>query len=105
MSKRIKFSSRLRAVFAPLAAVALIAYFSYHFVNGDRGLLAYHDLSLAIAQAEAIKLNTDAERAVLERRVSLLRPESLDLDMLEERSRIILDLAAPGDVVLFNNSL
>jgi len=105
MSKHVRLFSRLRVVFAPLMAVALIAYFGYHLINGDRGLLAYRDLSLAISQAEAIKSATGAEREVLERRVSLLRPESLDLDMLEERSRIILDLALPGDIILFNNTL
>lgn len=105
MAKHVKMSSRMRAVFAPLAAVALIAYFSYHFVNGNRGLLAYRDLRVAIAQAESIKAETGQERAVLERRVSLLRPESLDLDLVEERARIILDMAQPGDIVLFNNTL
>lgn len=105
MSKRIKLWSRLRLVFAPLMAVALIAYFSYHLVNGDRGLLAYRDLHQAIEKAEAIKDDTARERAVLERRVSLLRPDSLDLDMVEERARIILDLAQPGDIVLFGNTL
>jgi len=105
MSKHVKLFSRLRVVFAPLVAVALIAYFSYHLVNGDRGLLAYRDLNQAIAQAEQIKTITGGERSVLERRVSLLRPESLDLDMLEERARVILDLALPGDVILFNNTL
>lgn len=105
MAKHVKFSSRMRAVFAPLAAVSLVAYFSYHFVNGERGLLAYRDLRVAIAQAELIKEDTGRERAVLERRVSLLRPESLDLDLVEERARIILDLADKGDIVLFNNTL
>jgi cell division protein FtsB len=105
MSKRVKFISRLRLVFAPLMAVALIAYFSYHLVNGDRGLLAYRDLRQAIEKAEAIKDETSRERIVLERRVSLLRTDSLDLDMVEERARIILDLAQPGDVVIFRNTL
>jgi len=105
MSKHVKILSRFRVVFAPLVAVALISYFSYHLINGDRGLLAYRDLTQALAQAERIKSATGTERAILERRVSLLRPESLDLDMLEERSRVILDLAAPGDIVLFNNTL
>ncbi len=105
MSKHVKFVSRLRLVFAPLMAVALIAYFSYHLVNGDRGLLAYRDLRQAIEKAETIKADTARERAVLERRVSLLRSDSLDLDMVEERARIILDLAEPGDVVIFRNTL
>lgn len=105
MTKHPKLSSRMRAVTAPLAVVALLSYFGYHLVNGDRGLLAYRDLRQAIAQAEVIKAETARERAALEHRVSLLRPDSLDLDMVEERSRVILDLGNPGDVVIFNNTL
>ena len=37
---------------------------------------------------------------MLERRVSLLRPESLDRDMLEERARAVLDLARPEERVI-----
>jgi cell division protein FtsB len=30
----------------------------------------------------------------------LLRPESLDPDMLEERARVLLNLAHPNDIVI-----
>jgi cell division protein FtsB len=36
----------------------------------------------------------------LERDVVLLRPESLDPDMLDERARAILNLAHPDDLVM-----
>jgi len=91
-------------VIGPLLAVVLVSYFSFHLINGDRGLLAYRDLGRAIAQAEIIKQQTQEERSALEHRVSLLRPESLDLDMVEERARVLLDLARPDDVVILNNS-
>jgi cell division protein FtsB len=39
----------------------------------------------------------------LERRVALLRPESLDRDMLEERARAVLNLARPEDRVILLN--
>jgi len=94
----------MKVVFAPLMAVALISYFAFHLINGDRGLLAYRDLGLALQQAEALHAQTQQEREQLEHRVSLLRPESLDLDMVEERARILLDMARPDDVVVLENS-
>jgi cell division protein FtsB len=39
-------------------------------------------------------------RERLERDVSLLRPESLDPDMLDERARAILNLANKDDLVM-----
>jgi cell division protein FtsB len=37
---------------------------------------------------------------VLERRASLLRPDHLDPDMLEERARTILNFARPDEIVV-----
>ncbi len=105
MRMRTTLQSRIRVVFMPLLLVALGGYFSFHMINGDRGLLAYHDLSLAIAEAKQIQKETHQKRVVLEHRVSLLRPESLDLDMVEERARVLLDLARPGDVVVLGHTL
>jgi cell division protein FtsB len=39
-------------------------------------------------------------RARLERDVALLRPESLDPDMLDERARAILNLVHPDDLIM-----
>lgn len=39
-------------------------------------------------------------RQRLERDVALLRPESLDPDMLDERARAILNLAHPDDLIM-----
>ena len=45
---------------------------------------------------------TTHEREKLEKRVDLLRPENLDLDMLEERARSVLGLAHPDELVIYN---
>jgi cell division protein FtsB len=42
-----------------------------------------------------------AERIRLENKVALLRPESIDPDLLDELARGTLELAKPGDVVAF----
>ena len=43
------------------------------------------------------------ERRALDRRVSLMRPESLDPDMIEERARRTLNVARAGDIVILRN--
>ena len=39
-------------------------------------------------------------REALERRVSLLKPDSLDLDILDERVRATINLGLPNEVVI-----
>jgi cell division protein FtsB len=92
---------RARRVAGPVAAVSLVVYFSYHLVVGDRGLMAWRRLDVAIATAQAQLDQSEAERKALEHRVSLLRPNHLDRDMLDERARAALNLAAKDERVIF----
>ncbi len=73
---------------------AAILYLGAHAVTGPQGLLAYVELQ---AQERAFERRVAAlaeERADLEARAARLRPETLDLDYLDERARISL---AAGD--------
>ena len=78
----------------------MIAYFAYHAVQGDRGLIAWWNLRYELEKTEAALAEVDADKQVIERRVALLRPESLDPDMLEERARIILGFVHPDDRIV-----
>jgi cell division protein FtsB len=42
-----------------------------------------------------------AERDGMERHVALMRPESLDRDMIDERAREALNMADAKDIVIF----
>ena len=89
-----------RQIIASIFGVAVIAYFAYHAVEGERGLRAYFALKL---QTELAREERDAlrdERMVIERRVNLLKPESLDLDMLDERARVVLNKVHEDDFVI-----
>jgi cell division protein FtsB len=44
------------------------------------------------------------ERATLEHRVVRLRPESLDLDLLDERARAVLNLSSPDEIVVIERA-
>ena len=91
---------RARAALAPFLCVVAVAYFGFHFVQGDRGLLAWLRLNQQIEATEARLQVATAERERIEHRIDLLGPERLDTDMLDERSRTVLGLAHPNDIVV-----
>jgi len=79
---------------------AVIAYFGLNAYSGNRGLRAKQDLEEQIAQLNEELGGLRAERATWERRVLLLRPGSIDPDMLDERARTLLNYADPRDLTL-----
>ena len=91
---------RFRAFIFPVLALGAAGYFGYHLQIGDHGLQARADLERRkdVLAGELAGLTEVKQR--LERDVSLLRPESLDPDMLDERARAILNLAHPDDLIM-----
>ena len=90
----------LRQVLGPIMGAAIMAYFAFHAVQGDRGLIAWWNLRFELERAQAELAAVTEEKQELEARVTLLRPESLDRDMLEERARIMLGAVHPGDRIV-----
>ncbi len=87
----------------PLIVAALVVYFGYFAIYGNHGLINWLRLQNAI-YAKHVELDRiQAERAALERRVRLLRPESVDPDLLEEQARSRLGLSAPDEVVILKD--
>jgi cell division protein FtsB len=84
----------------PLLVLALVGYFSYFAVFGNHGLLRWSRLQAAVEAKQAELQKLSAERVALERRVSLMRPESVDEDMLEEQARSRLGLTEADEVVI-----
>lgn len=81
----------------------LFFYFAYHLAHGDRGYFALKGLEKKLAAAEAKYESKLAERVALENRVRLLRPDSLDLDMLDERARVVLGFVKPNEIVVVSS--
>ena len=94
---------RARHAIGPFLGLTALAYFAYHTVQGDRGLLAWWRLKQDVRVAEASLDRLEAERSRLDRRSQLLRPEHLDPDMLEERARIMLDMGRDDEVVILRS--
>jgi cell division protein FtsB len=100
MVTRRRLRSFLSALSLYLVAALLIGYFGINAYTGNHGLRAKQDLDHQIALLNGELGSLKAQRAIWERRVSLLRSDRLDPDMLDERARALLDYAGPDDLVL-----
>ena len=91
---------RLQLLLGPLLGLALTGYFAHHLVEGDRGLKAWFRLNREVQAATANLESIRGQRAALDLRVSNLRPDHVDPDLLEERIRATLNLVSPDDIVI-----
>lgn len=83
-----------------LISAALTVYFGYFALYGRHGLVVYAKLQREAELRQSDLDRITAERTALERRVNLLKPESIDPDLLEERARDTLGLTGPNELVL-----
>lgn len=87
-----------------ILCVLLFFYFSFYTINGERGLLKYMYLSKEIAYAKTIAAQYSAQKHKLEAKVRLLSSSSLDLDMLDERARVVLNFAGNDEFVILDET-
>ena len=73
----------------------------YQTVQGERGVLGWIERSAEVERTSAEVAALAAERQKLERRVSQLRSDNLDLDLLDQEARRRLNLGHPDEEVLF----
>jgi len=100
MVTRRRLRSALTALGLYVGAALLIGYFGVNAYTGNHGLKARADLDQQIAQLSVELAALKAERTTWERRVSLLKSDSLDLVMLDERARALLGYLDPHELTL-----
>ena len=98
--------TRLKSLLTGLALYALaammIGYFGVNAYTGKYGLNARQELDQEIVALTSELVRLKQERSEGEQRVSLLRSDRLDPDMLDERARFQLDYVNPHDLVRIN---
>ena len=99
MVTRSRFKAFITGVALYAIAAALIGYFGVNAYTGKYGLNAQQELDAEIVRLTAELQRLKQDRADAERRIALLRSDSLDPDMLDERIRAQLDFADPHDLV------
>ncbi len=93
-------SDKFRNIIFPVVIVTMMVYFTYHIFQGQRGVLAWIRLDKKLKEQEITLNALTKEKEFLEKEAYLLRPDSLDLDLLEEKSRQVLNFAHPNEVVV-----
>ena len=91
---------RMRQAVAPAVMLTLIAYFAYHTVSGNYGLLALRDLD---REYEALKQEADTaarDRARIEARTARLRRDNLDPELLDQQARAMLGFSRRDEMVV-----
>jgi cell division protein FtsB len=99
MVSRPRLKSFLTGLALYMMAAALIGYFGVNAYTGKYGLNARQELDQEIIALMSELARLKRERADSEHRVSLLRSDRVDPDMLDERARYQLDYANPHDLV------
>lgn len=82
---------------------SLLLYFVFHSIYGSRGVIAYFKLQSELSRMEVSLAALHSDRLEIENRTKLLRPGSLDRDMLDEKVRTVLGVAAPSERVFKTN--
>ncbi len=100
MITRQRRRSPLRLLWLPLATAAFVGYFGYHAYSGAYGLPALKRMEGQQAELKAQLDDLRAERAALEKRVSYLKPDSLDSDILDIEARTSLNMLRADEVVI-----
>ena len=78
----------------------ILAYFSYHALTGERGILKYWDIQEKIEEKDFTLLQLREKREVLQQKIKRLHPKSIDMDFLEEKAIEILNYFHPAHVLI-----
>ena len=101
MVSRSRFKAIVTGIALYVIAAMMIGYFGVNAYTGKYGLNAQQQLDQEIIALTSELARLKDERRAAEARISLLRSDKLDPDMLDERVRAQLDYAHPNDLVKF----
>ena len=85
---------------ASVIGACIVGYFLYHTIQGDRGWLAMLRLQNEVTASQNNLSQLQQENKELAHRVQLMRPGSMDPDLLDEKSREMLDYSKPNEIIV-----
>ncbi|WP_332684793.1 FtsB family cell division protein [Bosea sp. (in: a-proteobacteria)] len=83
-----------------LVSSGVVGYFLFHAHHGARGLETLGGLREKLGELETEIAELSGERQGWEKRLSLMRDQAVDRDLLEERARASLGRVHRNDVVV-----
>lgn len=83
--------------------VCLCFYFSYHLVLGERSIRRLQEVNQSLQEKSRSYDALAVEKQALEKKVVMLRPGSINRDLLEERVQFVLGYHHKDDVFIINH--
>jgi len=85
-------------------AVAMIFYFMFVSIFGDKGLIEYYLLKKQVSQIELQKFELQEKIRLKTEMIKGMDYDSLDLDLVDEQSRKILGYIGKDEVVIYQEN-
>lgn len=96
---------KLKQYWLILVSSFIVVYFGFHSFCGERNIYRYFALKKEIAQAQKTAKQYESQRIKLQRKVEHLSDVSLDADLLDERARVVLNLAADDEFIILDKDI
>ena len=91
---------KVRFILWPTIWATIILYISFHMIQGERGLIAFMQIHREVMAAKKTQEILISKKQRLQNQVTLLSTKSLDIDMLDERVRIMLGYSRPNETII-----
>lgn len=97
--KQVRFASK------SLFFLCAVVYLGYHSISGQNGYHSYRIVKKQMEERQKVLDRLKLEFDKLKTDVEFLSNSSLDLDLLEERCRIMLNYGYPSEIIIRTNSI
>ncbi len=105
MDFRLDIQRRLKQYWLILLSGFIVVYFGFHSFCGERNIYRYFALKQEIAQAQKKAQKYEAQKNKLQLKVKHLSDISLDTDLLDERARVVLNMAADDEFIILDTEI
>ena len=100
MNKSVIFKNKIILYLSFLITFFIFIYLVYFFINGQRGLLKYLYLTKQAQQYDNTLANLQNDNDYYLDRTKRLKPNTVDLDYLDEQARKKLGLIDKNEIVI-----
>ena len=85
----------------PFVFVIITLYFTYHLIQGERGIFRLFQVNHELVEAQSLLEKTEQEKIRMEEKVKSFYSASFSSDRLEEVARQELGVINPDEFVVF----
>ncbi|MDR1390882.1 MAG: septum formation initiator family protein [Holosporales bacterium] len=104
-SRFVGISDNVKIAFVASLVAVVFVYFLFHAVSGENGLLSYIKVRKEFERQNEQLRTLEANLESVKRNVKLLKSEAIDVDILEERCRRMLNYSDKSDVIIKEQSI